>query len=186
MLSVWSYWELFAEGDIHLLCAWIASPESPSSWHFTSVDVLPHSVQLARGKDSVTVGAQSRLTTVQPHDLADGLIHVARVVYYPFINYDLVPLFTASSVLQQYLIDNGAVSSAILVQGFKKAVCVLPLRISGKWCLAVISGTGILINWSLSFLWISCLCEIVLAVPCGSDVIQRAVLATHLISEKVC
>lgn len=43
----------------------------------------------------------------QPYPLADGQIHSARVVYYPFLNLDLVAYFHVTSVTTAFLKDNG-------------------------------------------------------------------------------
>jgi Bacterial lectin len=68
-----------------------------------------YSVQLSGPKGEVTAGVHHRLASVVPHELADGRVHIVRIVYYRFINYDYLPFFTGSSYLQQFLKDNGEV-----------------------------------------------------------------------------
>ena len=67
------------------------------------------SVQLSGPDGPITVGEHSRLSTVKPHPLADGLEHVVKIVYYNFINYDFIDDLTASSALLPFLKDGGEV-----------------------------------------------------------------------------
>eukprot|EP00939_MAST-03C_sp_MAST-3C-sp1_P004896 g4896.t1 len=53
-----------------------------------------------------SAGIESQLGVARPHSLADGREHVARVRYVPEIDFDLVPYFTATSNVLQYLKDN--------------------------------------------------------------------------------
>ena len=57
----------------------------------------------------ITSGEHSRAAALRPHSIADGQVHTARILYYNYINYDYLNYFTASTILSQYLKDNGEV-----------------------------------------------------------------------------
>lgn len=82
------------------------------------------SVQLSGPKVGVTVGEHSRLASIKPHDLADGKMHIARITYYNFINYDYLQYFTGSTELNNYLKDAGEVSVAVLNAAIR-AICLV-------------------------------------------------------------
>lgn len=42
----------------------------------------------------------------QPTQIADGRIHNAKIAYYRYLKYDLLPFFKGSSALLPYLLDN--------------------------------------------------------------------------------
>ena len=73
-----------------------------------SVQASPH-----YGTDSttttgmVTQAIDTRLAALRSIDIADGNIHTVRIIYWPYIRYDLVHLFTATPYAAQFLGDNG-------------------------------------------------------------------------------
>jgi hypothetical protein len=59
------------------------------------------------GEHEVVRSVGSRLTPSFPVDVADGLLHRARVAYYPTLREDLVDLFTVAPAALPYLADLG-------------------------------------------------------------------------------
>uniref|UniRef100_A0A7S1CPA8 RING-type E3 ubiquitin transferase n=1 Tax=Bicosoecida sp. CB-2014 TaxID=1486930 RepID=A0A7S1CPA8_9STRA len=69
-------------------------------------------------------GTHARLGVAQPHPLADGRIHTAKVAYYRYLKYDLLPYFKGSSSLLPWLLDNaeGRRVAALLRTAFDRRV----------------------------------------------------------------
>jgi len=60
----------------------------------------------ASGPKGVNAADEStQIGVARPHPLADGELHVARIRYFPEIKYDLIPYFTATTSLLQYIQD---------------------------------------------------------------------------------
>lgn len=55
----------------------------------------------------VTEGVVSRVGPMRRAALADGRVHRVKVAYWPFLKFDLLPRFTASSSLTPFLVDDG-------------------------------------------------------------------------------
>ncbi len=84
------------EGDADLVTDHISVQASPSWGSISSTTT-----------GMVTQAADTRLAALRSIDIADGKIHTVRIIYWPYIRYDLVHLFTATPYAAQFLKDNG-------------------------------------------------------------------------------
>ncbi|GBG27080.1 Hypothetical Protein FCC1311_033032 [Hondaea fermentalgiana] len=67
-----------------------------------------HVTVLAAGPGETLLAREAlHLSSPQPTALADGRIHSARIVYYPFLNTDLLPFFQITTTGTAYVVDNG-------------------------------------------------------------------------------
>lgn len=55
----------------------------------------------------VTSDIQCQLAPPARASIGDGLVHTARVVYWRHLRYDLLPHFTGTSALMEFLLDEG-------------------------------------------------------------------------------
>jgi hypothetical protein len=60
-----------------------------------------------RAGAAVVQGVASRLAVPRATSLGDGRVHTVRVVYWPYLKFDLVPSFTASTLSPVFLKDGG-------------------------------------------------------------------------------
>ena len=79
-------------------------------------------------------GATARINIAKPTPLADGKVHVARVAYWPFVNYALAPYFTATSELTKFILDNDegrrVGTLAVYVDDLTKPLLAMPINLS--------------------------------------------------------
>lgn len=87
-----------------------------------------------RGREPNDPGTPGRLGVAQPHPLADGKVHTAKIAYYRFLKYDLLPWFKGSSVLLPFLKDNGEArrvgTLAVWVDDMDTPLMVFPINLS--------------------------------------------------------
>lgn len=101
-----------------------------------------------------SVGQGSRMGVPRPHPLADGKIHFAKIAYFRFLKFDLLPFFTGSSSLLQYLKDNGEArrvgTMVVWVDDMSQPLMAIPINLSlvldnfpqGQSIIGFTSSTG--------------------------------------------
>ena len=101
-----------------------------------------------------SVGQGSRMGVPRPVKLADGRVHLAKIAYYRFLKFDLLPFFTGSSSLLQFLKDNGEArrvgTLVVWVDDMSQPLMAIPINLSivldnfpqGQSIIGFTSATG--------------------------------------------
>ncbi|KAH7472374.1 uncharacterized protein KRP23_9368 [Phytophthora ramorum] len=64
-----------------------------------------HVAIYSRGRSSNADAENARISAAAVHDLADGKVHVVKIRYYPELNYNYVPYFSATVNLSKFIKD---------------------------------------------------------------------------------
>ena len=79
-------------------------------------------------------GEQSRLAPPRLFPIADGRIHRVRLVYHPFLKFDLLEFFDASPALIPTLQDQGEAQSigtlAVYLDGSETPLLAIPMNLA--------------------------------------------------------
>jgi len=83
----------------------------------------------------VTEAADTRLGPLRPALLADGRLHAAKVVYWQYLKYDLLPAFAATPALLPYLVDEGGLgwrlgTLAVYVDDMAVPLMAMPINLN--------------------------------------------------------
>lgn len=125
------------------------------TWYNVQLDdpIFDHITVHSSGLLENDPGANSRLCAAKRVNLADGNIHTARIVYFPYVNENLVSFFTASPALTQFIRDIGEGkrigSLAIYLDDMATPIMALPINmaaairtIAGKAYVGFTGSTG--------------------------------------------
>lgn len=92
------------------------------------------SVHVAPRGGRITAASTARISPVVPANISDGLIHTARISYFPYIKYDLVQHFVATDELLPLLLDGGdgrrMGTLAVWLDDTVEPVLAMPLTLS--------------------------------------------------------